>query len=757
MIRWLEANGYDVSYTTGLDVDRSVNNLLTNHKIFLTAGHDEYWSGTQRNRVEAARNAGVHLALFTGNDMYWKTRWEASIDGSATPYRTLVCYKETWANAKIDPTSAWTGTWRDPRFSSPPEGGRPENLLTGTLFTVNVEPRLDSMAVPASYGGHRFWRNTSIATLPAGQTAVFATGTLGYEWNEAPNEGAPPGLMRLSLATVSNVSRIQDYGNNFPTGQQATHSLTLYRHSSGALVFSAGSVQWSWGLDDMHDGTGGSSSASLIDSGATASLTGTSSPVGSIKSGAIRVFYAEGKPKPTTQQSGTTDTTTTDSVLATSVQSYQSSAADTRIQQATVNLLADMGAQPLRLQAGLVSATQSTDSTPPTSAVVFPAAGAHLQTGNQIVISGTASDLGGGKVWGVEVSTDGGASWLPAVGQTNWSYAWTPATPNSFTIKTRAVDDSGNLETPGPGTNVIVEGSQTTVWSSNAVPVVTDVGLENPVELGVKFYSEVGGTVRGIRFYKSAANTGAHIGNLWSSTGTLLASAPFVNESPSGWQQANFATPVPINSFTIYVASYHTYITHYSADSNYFASLGRDNSPLHAPVNGGSWGPNGVYAYDLNGTFPNQTFNATNYWVDVVLQPGPPPTLTVDRCDARESEYRDRRHPAVHSHRHLFGRQYPKPHEPGSMGFIKHGCGDDQFDGIGHGSRCRNLHDFGVATGRHWHGDAYRKHGPAFDHDDGLAEWHGQFFLLSDAGSDRRNPALYMVDCRRRSAGRVKP
>ena len=117
------------------------------------------------DNVEAARNAGVHLAFFAGNDIYWKTRWEPSIDGSGTPYRTLVCYKETWANAKIDPTSTWTGTWRDPRFSSPPDGGRPENSLTGTLFTVNVEPRIDSIAVPASYGKHRFWRNTSVATL----------------------------------------------------------------------------------------------------------------------------------------------------------------------------------------------------------------------------------------------------------------------------------------------------------------------------------------------------------------------------------------------------------------------------------------------------------------------------------------------------------------------------------------------------------------------------------------------------------------
>ena len=118
MIRWLEANGYDVTYTSGLDTDRR-GDLLRNHKVFLSVGHDEYWSGGQRVKVEAARAAGVNLAFFSGNDIYWKTRWEPSIDGSQTANRTLVCYKETWANAKIDPNPAWTGTWRDPRFSPP--------------------------------------------------------------------------------------------------------------------------------------------------------------------------------------------------------------------------------------------------------------------------------------------------------------------------------------------------------------------------------------------------------------------------------------------------------------------------------------------------------------------------------------------------------------------------------------------------------------------------------------------------------------
>ena len=100
----------------------------------MSVGHDEYWSGGQRANVTAARDAGVHLAFFSGNEIFWKTRWEPSIDGSNTANRTLVCYKETHANAKIDPSPEWTGTWRDPRFSPPADGGRPENELSGTIF-----------------------------------------------------------------------------------------------------------------------------------------------------------------------------------------------------------------------------------------------------------------------------------------------------------------------------------------------------------------------------------------------------------------------------------------------------------------------------------------------------------------------------------------------------------------------------------------------------------------------------------------------
>ena len=85
MLRWLERNGYDVSYFTGVDADR-VGAELLEHKVFLSVGHDEYWSAAQRANVEAARDAGVNLAFFSGNEVFWKTRWEPSTaDGGSTP------------------------------------------------------------------------------------------------------------------------------------------------------------------------------------------------------------------------------------------------------------------------------------------------------------------------------------------------------------------------------------------------------------------------------------------------------------------------------------------------------------------------------------------------------------------------------------------------------------------------------------------------------------------------------------------------
>ena len=553
MVRWLEANGYDVSYTTGVDSERN-GSLIPRHKVFLSVGHDEYWSGGQRANVEAARRLGVHLAFFSGNELFWKTRWEPSIDGSGTPYRTLVCYKETNANQPIDPSDppTWTGTWRDPRFSPPADGGYPENALTGTLYAVN-STRNDAIQVPAAYGNLRFWRNTAIATLAPGTTYTMPAGTLGYEWDEDRDNGfRPDGSFPLSSTTVNIQNQyLLDYGGTYGSGTP-THSLTLYRHSSGALVFGAGTVQWSWGLDSNHDNGG--------------------------------------------------------------------LAPDRNMQQATVNLLADMGVQPVTLQPGLAAAAASTDTTAPTSSITSPTAGSTVQMGRPVTITGTATDTGGGVVAAVEVSVDGGATWQRATGRATWSYTWTPGGAlGPVTIKSSAIDDSGNIETPSAGVTVTVNppSCPCSIWSNTTTPAVASQNDSNPVELGVRFRSDLSGSITAIRFYKGPANTGTHTGHLWTNTGTLLASVTFAGETASGWQQATLSTPVAIAANTTYVVSYYAPAGGWAVNLSYFATSSFNSPPLHALADGLD-GPNGVYRYGASG-FPTNTYQSSNYWVDVVF------------------------------------------------------------------------------------------------------------------------------------------
>ena len=557
MVRWLEANGYDVTYFTDVDTDRR-GSLIRNHKLFLSNGHDEYWSGNQRANVEAARNAGVHLAFFSGNTVYWKTRWENSIDGAGVSYRTLVCYKETWEDAAVDPSNppTWTGTWRDPRFSPPADGGRPENALMGTWSRV-VGAYSGSMTVRQSDGRMRFWRNTTLATLNPGQSVTFASEHLGSELDADEDNGfRPSGLFHLSASTVDSNAILLDHGSTIGTGSMV-HHLTLYRHSSGALVFSAGTYRWSWGLDANHD-----------------------------------------------------------------LEPFQPST-NVAMQQATINLFADMGVQPVTRQPGLVAATASTDSVAPNSIITAPSAGSSITSGTIVTITGTATDSGGGVVGGVEISTDGGTTWHPATGRESWSYSWQPKTTGSTVIKSRAVDDSGNLENPSAGRGVTVLACTSCVgfWSDTTVPTVVDAGPDNPVELGMQFRSDVPGTITGVQFYKANANTGTHVANLWSSTGALLATATFTAESASGWQQVAFVTPVTIAANAIYTVSYHTFDGHYSADPNYFPITGTNNSPLHAI--------NGVFAYGTSSAAPTQTSNGTNYWVDPMFTPVPPSSIVV--------------------------------------------------------------------------------------------------------------------------------
>jgi methionine-rich copper-binding protein CopC len=549
--------------------------------VFISSGHDEYVSGPQRQGIEDARAAGVNMMFLSGNEMFWKTRFENSTDGTNTAYRTMVCYKETKPEQKIDPNSAWTGTWRDPTLSPPSDGGRPENAVTGTLFMVNGY-RADAMQVPASYGRNRFWRNTSIASATG--TTTFPTGTLGYEWDtDADNGFRPPGAVPLSFTNVNVTGGqyvLQDYGNTYGEGPM-THSLMLYRdQTSGALVFGAGTVQWSWGLDNDH-------------------------------------VYPPGAPA------------STPTVPA--------------IQQSTVNMLADMGVQPRSLMAGLSIATKSTDTSGPAVAVAAPAAGSTVPAGSTQTIQGTATDVGGGKVGVVEVSTDGGTTWKRATGLDNWTYTWTPTVLGAAAVKVRAADDGATIG-PVQTINVTVGPQQCpcTVFG-NQVPAKPDAADGSAIEVGMKFTTSINASVTGVRFYKSAANTGTHAGSLWTSAGQRLATGTYTGESASGWQTLTFATPVLIRAGQTYITSYTAPAGHYSADGAFFATKGAGVVPLTAPASTASSG-NGVYRYGSG--FPDSSSNSANYYVDVVVTTdtadNQPPTVTaISPADGATGAYTD--------------------------------------------------------------------------------------------------------------------
>jgi hypothetical protein len=477
---------------------------------------------------------------------------------STNDWRTVVCYEETKASAKIDPSPQWTGTWRDPRFSPPSDGGKPENSLLGQFFTVNGR-RDDSMSVPSAYGKMRLWRDTPLATMAAGTVYSLQPVTLGYEWDTVEDNGfQPPGVAQLSRTTVDITAGnyvLLNYGDLYGTGTK-THALTYYRDQiRGALVFGAGTVQWSWGLDDQH---------------AFQTTTPTS---------------------------------------------------DVRIKQATVNLLADMGVQPATLQAGLVAAAASADTTAPTVNIT---SAPPTTVGNSYTFSGTVADNGGGQVAGVEVSVDNGSTWHSATwtaGTTSWSYTYTPTTSGTPTVKVRAVDDSANLSAPASATvTVNMRTCPCSIWTDSTTPGTTSAADNGPVEVGVKFRASANGYVRGVKFYKGAGNSGTHTGSLWTVGGQLLTTGTFTGETATGWQTLTFSSPVAIRAGQSYIASYTAPNGRYSANPFYFERTGVSSAPLSAPATG-SGSPNGVYKAGPG--FPSATYRGANYWVDVVFSPIP--------------------------------------------------------------------------------------------------------------------------------------
>jgi hypothetical protein len=206
------------------------------------------------------------------------------------------------------------------------------------------------------------------------------------------------------------------------------------------------------------------------------------------------------------------------------------------------------------------------------------------------------------------------------------------ASANAYTTTVTITSDSPITVDVSGTTPPSPDVTTTSLWKPTDTPKMLDEGDATAGVYGVQFTPQAAGNATGCKFYKAAANTGTHVCTLWSNSGAQLATVPFAGETASGWQTQNFVSPVALTANTQYVIGVYDPVGHYSSDVSYFIS------PYTSDVDGQLVAPatrsttngngNGVYVYTNTATtFPTSTYNASNYWTDVVFQytGGPPP------------------------------------------------------------------------------------------------------------------------------------
>jgi hypothetical protein len=258
----------------------------------------------------------------------------------------------------------------------------------------------------------------------------------------------------------------------------------------------------------------------------------------------------------------------------------------------------------------VVAATTTT--TAPTGLTATPVSSTQINVAWQVT--------SGASGYRLQRSSDGGSSWVNASTTTSTAFSDTGLGPASTYFYRVFATNAGGDSAPSASVNATTLSAgqcPCTIWSASAIPAVASTSDTASNELGLKFRADTAGLVTGIRFYKGSTNTGTHVGHLWTRTGTLLGTVTFSGETASGWQQANFATPIQVTAGTTYIVSYYAPNGHYSQNVSYFATTGVTNSPLTALQNGVD-GANGVYRNGSSGV-PTSSYSSSNYWVDVVF------------------------------------------------------------------------------------------------------------------------------------------
>jgi hypothetical protein len=214
LIRWLEREGFEVTYQTNVDTHRNPFSLV-GRRLIVSAGHDEYWTREMRDAVGDALRRGTSLAFMGANTCYWQMRYEDA-------ERTIVEYRNASLDPEPDPTLK-TIRFRD---LVPP---RPERELIGQQYDGGLADPRDSLAfnfVP-TFGADAWSEGLELDPERPLERLV------GYEWDTFDVRRAPPSAVRIMHAPAT----------------PAPADCVRWVAPSGATVFSAGSLQFAWGLD----------------------------------------------------------------------------------------------------------------------------------------------------------------------------------------------------------------------------------------------------------------------------------------------------------------------------------------------------------------------------------------------------------------------------------------------------------------------------------------------------------------------------
>jgi hypothetical protein len=198
LVSWLEERGYDVAYVTDLDTDAGRPSWLP--KVFISVGHDEYWSENMRLNVTDLRSRGTHLAFLGGNDLYWQTRLTGQRDGESREESRVTPWRSIGASDSALMGQTWAGVV---------SGGYVDMVITN--------------------GGHWAFAGTGL------KTGDHLTKVVGYEADRVAPDLAPPGIEILAASPFTATD---------PAIGVTVANMSIYRAPSGSWVFSAGTIVW---------------------------------------------------------------------------------------------------------------------------------------------------------------------------------------------------------------------------------------------------------------------------------------------------------------------------------------------------------------------------------------------------------------------------------------------------------------------------------------------------------------------------------